>query len=48
VFDLTVRLLGRQEDAPGAGNGTPYATRADVPLTYFDAMQIDWVQILSH
>jgi hypothetical protein len=31
-----------------AGKNAPYATRADVPSNYFDAVQVDWVQILAH
>ena len=31
-----------------AGGKAPYATRADVPANYFDAVQVDWVKILAH
>lgn len=31
-----------------AGGLSPYANRAAVPLSHFDAVQVDWVHILAH
>jgi hypothetical protein len=33
---------------PAGTKNAPYATRRDVPSTYFDAVQVDWVTISAH